>query len=169
MDAGKRAFYTCLIPIMRPHVVFNFIANATGGHRATFCVVTGDEPVVRLSPTPRKHFNCTPTCVQVSLSIHGQHLYRNCLCISLHRWQDTAKLYFSVLRDEFDAARQDIGFFRAVFGHGLCVSDAPCDRPKAFFNRNARYNQLIPGFVMFAAFLQAKILATPLLLKLGAE
>jgi hypothetical protein len=33
--------------------------------------------------------------------------------------QDTIRTYFSVLRDEFDAARQDIGFFPAVFGQGL--------------------------------------------------
>jgi hypothetical protein len=36
-----------------------------------------------------------------------------------HIFQDTARTYFSVLRDEFDAARQDIGFFGAAFGHGL--------------------------------------------------
>jgi len=32
-----------------------------------------------------------------------------------------------------------------------------------------RYNQLIPGIVMAVAFIQAKLLAAPLLLKLGAE
>jgi hypothetical protein len=65
-------------------------------------------------------------------------------------YMDTIVTYFSVLRDEFDAARQDVGFFPAIFGRGL-------------------YNQLIPGFVMAGAFLQAKALATPLLLKLGTE
>ena len=34
---------------------------------------------------------------------------------------------------------------------------------------HTRYNQLIPGIVMLGAFLQAKILATPLLVKLGTE
>ena len=32
-----------------------------------------------------------------------------------------------------------------------------------------RYNQLVPGIVMAGAFLQAKLLATPLLVKLGTE
>jgi hypothetical protein len=33
----------------------------------------------------------------------------------------------------------------------------------------ARYNQLIPGIVMAIAFLQAKVIAAPLLLKLGTQ
>jgi hypothetical protein len=32
-----------------------------------------------------------------------------------------------------------------------------------------RYNQLVPGIVMAGAFFQAKLLATPLLVKLGTE
>jgi hypothetical protein len=32
-----------------------------------------------------------------------------------------------------------------------------------------RYNQLVPGIVMAGAFFQAKVLAMPLLVKLGTE